>query len=386
MSAIYISPGGTSGLPIFVGGTHADQVGINDNPANNQGFFSSGAWHLPGTANTYALTTAHNNLGFSVYTHVLQTDRSYDGTTDVRPHKGGIGSHVDIDNNDAAWNPLSAVSYGITSFTRVGPNGPSYGTVHGLSSSLLVVNQGHANNEYTPHFMIMVGGSYAQRLIPGGRFWFTDWALQGPIGTQPGLLNGISLVTNNFYNGSPTAGASAGCAIQSVMEAGGGSNYVTPATNYPVDIGYFASGTSNASDANGDGFTNAFQAGGRVGPWNGATGYGGDQGQIGRGFVVKAKNAGNSVSRLGAVVSEGTGEGGGLIFGLDTNDANRASIYRAANTPALSLRGSLAMSGPLGVNGSSPPAKASSPGTATGTDAAVINAIATILRNAGFCS
>jgi len=54
-----------------------------------------------------------------------------------------------------------------------------------------------------------------------------------------------------------------------------------------------------------------------------------------------------------------------------------------ANYAALS---GATFSGAIGVNGASPPAKAASPGTATGTDAAVVNAIAAILRNLGFCS
>jgi hypothetical protein len=48
--------------------------------------------------------------------------------------------------------------------------------------------------------------------------------------------------------------------------------------------------------------------------------------------------------------------------------------------------GNLYLAGGLGVNGATPPAKAASPGTATGTDAAVINAIAAILRSVGFCN
>lgn len=41
--------------------------------------------------------------------------------------------------------------------------------------------------------------------------------------------------------------------------------------------------------------------------------------------------------------------------------------------------------GTLGLNGSAPPSQASNPGTATGTDATVINNIVTILRNMGMC-
>jgi hypothetical protein len=74
------------------------------------------------------------------------------------------------------------------------------------------------------------------------------------------------------------------------------------------------------------------------GPPTGNQAWGGDQGQVGRGVVVKAKNAGTSVARLGSFISEGVGEGGGLVFGLDTGDANRASISRPSNG-VMTLRG-----------------------------------------------
>ncbi len=48
--------------------------------------------------------------------------------------------------------------------------------------------------------------------------------------------------------------------------------------------------------------------------------------------------------------------------------------------------GGVNFTGPIGVNGATPPAKAAPPGTATSSDAAVINAVVTILRNLGFCS
>ena len=87
------------------------------------------------------------------------------------------------------------------------------------------------------------------------------------------------------------------------------------------------------------------RSGGLPGPgWGPADSYGGDVGQVARGVVVKAKNAGTSVARLGAMVSEGIGEGGGLVFGLDTNDANRVSSSRPASG-VLELSGKLCLSG-----------------------------------------
>ncbi len=69
----------------------------------------------------------------------------------------------------------------------------------------------------------------------------------------------------------------------------------------------------------------------------------------------------------------------GVMLGQDTY------LYRrSANV--LATTGSINIGGSIGVNGATPPAKAAHPGTATGTDAAVINAIVTILKNLGFCS
>lgn len=336
MGAVYVPPTTGTTYPIFRTGTHADQLGANDSPDNNQGFFSSSAWHAPDSANLYVVTTANNITGVTIFTHIQQADRLYNGT-DARSHKGGIYSHVDVDNNDAAYAGGSGVSYNMTCVTRVGVNGPSYGTCHGLSSAMHVYNQGSANNEYSPHFMIMTAGTYDQHLTIGGDFWFTDWALHGPIGTQPGLLGGISLITNNFNNGSPSLGPSYGMSLQSLFPAGGGFETHcqgevpggTPATTYPMDIGYHVSGV--ATGGTGDAFTNAVQVGGRSSAWSSPGPWAGDQGQVGRGVVVKAKNAGTSCARLGAFVSEGIGEAGGTIYGLDANDTNRVSTYRSAN-------------------------------------------------------
>jgi hypothetical protein len=69
----------------------------------------------------------------------------------------------------------------------------------------------------------------------------------------------------------------------------------------------------------------------------------------------------------------------------------RIATYFGGPTPVVRLTvkpdGSFAHSGAaFGINGNTPVAKAASPGTASGTDAAVINAISTLLRNVGVCS
>jgi hypothetical protein len=90
--------------------------------------------------------------------------------------------------------------------------------------------------------------------------------------------------------------------------------------------------------------------------------FGGDLGQVARGYVVKAKNAGGSVARLGAFVSEAIGEPGGTIYGLDTADANRASTYRFGNG-VLGVTGSIRPSAGMG-NARVPLWAGSGPGTA----------------------
>jgi hypothetical protein len=48
--------------------------------------------------------------------------------------------------------------------------------------------------------------------------------------------------------------------------------------------------------------------------------------------------------------------------------------------------GTGAFSGPIGANGATPPSQAAFPGTATGSDAVVINAIVAILVGLGLCA
>jgi hypothetical protein len=256
-----------------------------------------------------------------------------------------------IDNNDSSWNPIAVNCCGVSSIIFSGSAGPSYGTPIAFNGQVYVqqVPSTHSN-EYSIFFACIIAGSYDNH-VSGGNYWFFDHALHGPIG-QPGILSGYSLVTNNYYNGSPTFGAAVGVCLQTAPKIGPqyrymcqGENAANPsATTYPWDIGYFISGY--ATGGTGDGYTNAIQVGGLPGPWmgTGSTDYGGDLGQVARGVVVKAKHAGTSVARLGAMVSEGIGEGGGLVFGLDTNDANRVSVFRSASG-VLELNGKLCLSG-----------------------------------------
>jgi hypothetical protein len=331
MPAVYVSPGGSTNFPILQASTHADQIGMNVVPTNQ----------------TLSIETSpHCNVGFYVHTHVQQTDRDYTGGDTVRSVKTGVVSWNVVDNNDPTWNPIAINCAGFESIVVSGASGPSYGTPINYIAEVFVSNVPSPHgNEYANLYATIIAGGYSNT-ITGGNYWTFDMALHGPIG-QPGLLAGLSYVTNNHFNGSPSSGKATAVCIQTDPHSGGQNNDFelgsVYATTYPWDIGYFISGYSTGGT--GDGYTNAVQVGGIPGTWHGSgQTYGGDQGQVARAVVVKANNAGTSVARLGAFVSEGIGEGGGLVFGLDTNDANRVSVFRPASG-VLELNGKLCLSG-----------------------------------------
>jgi hypothetical protein len=338
---------------------HPDQLGVNVAPTN-QTFYSE--------------TSANNVFGGYFYTHILQTDRDYTGADTVRANKCALESRVILDNNDPAFNPIAQIGIGNISIVYSGVNSPSYGTPVAYSGQVYVrqVPTPHSN-EYSVMFGVIVAGTY-DAPISGGNYWFFDHALHGPSGGPPGRFVGYSLVTNMYSSGGPAYGKAAAICIQTapgigpqnVLMKAGASPSGTPATTYPVDIGIHISGYSTGGSL--DGFTNGCQLGGYGPVWIDPTlpppldSYGGDLGQFARGFVVKKKNAGPSVARLGAYVSEAQGEAGGTIYGLDISDANRASTYAFGNG-ILGVTGSIRPSAGFG-NARVPLWCGSGPGTA----------------------
>lgn len=333
MPAKYIASGGASSFPMLQTSAQTDQLGINV---------------APGVGTLTMETSAHTRYGYLNHTHIQQTDRDYTGGDTVRITKGGYRTSVDVDNNDPTYTPTDIIGTSYHSVMTSGVGGPSYGTLINYIAQLNVkqVPSIHSN-EYSIFFGSMVAGTY-DAPISGGNYWHHDEALHGPIG-QPGILSGFSLVTNNYFNGSPAGGTAVGMCLQTCPKIGAGFNSMcqgevktgVSATTYPWDVGYFISGY--ATGGTGDGYTNAIQVGGLPGPWmgTGRTDYGGDYGQVARGIAFKARRDGvTPVTRLGAVVSEGLGERGGLVFGLDTSDSNRATVYRSANS-TLSIVGQI---------------------------------------------
>ena len=167
------------------------------------------------------------------------------------------------------------MSQGITSSVAIGdPTHSAKGTLHGFSSRFAVKYNGDATNEHCAWFGYL---RYENTVtVTPGRSWFTDWNVHGALGVQQGLLNGISMFINNYYNGSPTVGPSAGMWISTKEGTGGGATAShLAATTYPTDVGVGIVGTSGVPGVGaGYGFTTALKIGGTGSGWSAASRFG----------------------------------------------------------------------------------------------------------------
>jgi hypothetical protein len=95
--------------------------------------------------------------------------------------------------------------------------------------------------------------------------WFTDWSMYGPIAVQPSRLVGITMLVNNYYNGSPSGVTPSAAAWFVTKSGGGGSLDAThaAASTFTLDVGVGIAGIASASAA---GFTSALKIGG-TGAW-----------------------------------------------------------------------------------------------------------------------
>lgn len=166
----------------------------------------------------------------------------------------------------AASDVYDAVSTGLT----YGTDGvAAIGTIEAANTAVTVQGSGSASNEFATQKVIQnvqLGTGFTQSTGPIGRSWLFDTTLLGPIGVQPNLLDGLVMVANNYYNGSPADQPSVGIALLSgKADAGGGQDAThSAATTYPMDIGLWIGGTASASAA---GFTTAIKLGGAASPW-----------------------------------------------------------------------------------------------------------------------
>ncbi len=98
------------------------------------------------------------------------------------------------------------------------------GTAVSLSSVMVVRGNGNNLNEHSPIACLLrydIGTGYPVTTTPG-RAWMTDFGVHGPVAVQPHLLNGLSMFTNNYYNGNPADTPSGAIWISTLPGAGPG--------------------------------------------------------------------------------------------------------------------------------------------------------------------
>lgn len=218
-------------------------------------------------------------------------------------------------------NPFTLAWSGVRSGVQYGNGGvAAVGTAHALTADMIVAGNGNASNEHAGLAITHrydIGTGYAQTAGPSGRAWLMDLGLHGPIGVQPGLLNGITQLVNNHYNGSPSAGASA--ALWLVTRQGSGTGIDAThdaAATYPVDVGLGIAGQSSAG-ANLIGFTVGIQLGGFA---SGGSGWGVTASKFDVGLKVRD------------VVTAAADLGGPLIFTADNaHDVGASASGRPRN-------------------------------------------------------
>lgn len=164
---------------------------------------------------------------------------------------------------------------GLTVRSLVGPAAEAYvGNVNNFNSTVVITGAGDADNEYSNHLTILdarIGTGYTQSAGPVGRLWGSDLNVLGPIGVQPDLLNGITQLMLNPYNGSPADSPSGGVWIITRPGTGGGIDATKgAATSYPIDVGLGIVGYSGAAPTttpSANGFDIGIQIGGHGAGW-----------------------------------------------------------------------------------------------------------------------
>jgi hypothetical protein len=220
------------------------------------------------SAPEHALQIAHTgNSDRAIYVEHTQSSGSVSA---FKP----IQLYAEYRGTDAA-SAATNVTHGISSTLYYGGTGTpteALGTGHSLTSEVVIRGSGSQSNEFTPLFTCLradLGTGYNSPSTTPGRYWGTDQSVLGPIAIQPGLLNGMTMLVNNYYNGSPSSQPSAAAWFVTKAGSGGGLDTAhTNGTTYPVDIGV---GIVGQSSSTGVGFTTALKIGGTGSGWSAAS-------------------------------------------------------------------------------------------------------------------
>lgn len=192
------------------------------------------------------------------------------------------------------------------------------GTAHSLSCTFDVINSPSATSEHCTYFGFLRYNDGTK-----GRAWFTDFALIGS-NVQQELLNGITMVVNNRFNGSPSAGLSAGQWIVTKPAAGASNNWIT-GTFYSVDVGLGIVGYAGSETTPAQGFANAIKIGGSGSGW-----------MTGQRSIISVGIRVSDTSAAGILIESprGTNAANGIRMGATTGDTWNHLINFAGANPA----------------------------------------------------
>jgi len=226
--------------------TELDALRVNDSSDN-----SSYAFEASGSGTTMPFYLLHSiTTGSGAVGNIVPSIFQYGYTaTDLATSQLDLGLY-------------SQMNFGGGSATA------AVGTAHALSVQTDVTGNGDSNNEHAAMFGTLVydiGTGFTQSAGPSGRGWFSDWATQGPVAVQPDLLNGITYVHNNYYNGDPADSPSGAMWLLTEQGKGGGAASHSGKSTYPVDVGLGILGTSVGGTD--EGFNKAIQIGGHGSGW-----------------------------------------------------------------------------------------------------------------------
>lgn len=148
------------------------------------------------------------------------------------------------------------------------------------------VNSANTTDEpsnYVSSLSVNIGTGFSQT-TNAPRAWYRDESMQGPIATQPHLLNGATLLINNHYNGDAADSPMVGLALTTLKGSGHNVNgTMAVADTFPIAYGLLITGFSHASAADGIGYTTAIKLGGTI-----STGWNEGKGLIGTGIDISS--------------------------------------------------------------------------------------------------
>ena len=300
-----------------VGATDSIRFQVGNNGATEAGRFNtSGYLGLNQASPTARLHIAGTDLIQNIRViHTLSGDAGYASAN--RPIQLQV-NHTVTDVGSVS----RTLSNGIESGYNFGVGGvAAVGKVGSFAGSGVITGAGDGNNE--PYGLLLgirtdIGTGYTQTAGPVGRIWLFDAGVHGPIAVQPEQLNGLTLLMNNHYNGSPLDNPSGGIWLVTRKNSGPIIDATHAAANtYPMDVALGIVGFSN-DGSNQIGWATGIRIGGVGSGWmeSGAS-------LIGTGIDISQTTKGISIHDVTS--------GPGLVI-----ESTGGPLYLGATTSALS--------------------------------------------------